>query len=201
MVVFEVCVGMQGAGCWRGTGRNKWSLLGWCLKLRLSLLPGLHPYQHPSHHRCLQHAPLCQWVSGWALGADPCAPHGPPPPGYATQCHVVLLRLLRLLYLFGSIVSFVPVLFHCGVSVPFKSVVVSCFIVPTLFCSTFAVSFLSVLFNSALPYITLSNCNLLLPLRSVPLLVSPAVSIAVCMIPVESNLLAILLLVQQLLAV
>lgn len=86
IMVLEHCVDMQGAGCWWGPGCNKWCLRGWCLKLRLSLLPSLHPQQHPSHHCCLHHSPLCQWVSGWAPGTYPCAPHGPAPTGYANQC-------------------------------------------------------------------------------------------------------------------
>ena len=97
MIVHKLGVGMQGADCRWCTCRNKWCVLRWCLKLRLGLLPGLHPYQHPSHHWCLHHPSLCQWVSGWASGADPCAPHGSPQPGYAIHCPSV---------------SFSPSLFH-----------------------------------------------------------------------------------------
>lgn len=130
---------MQGAGCWWGSGCNKWCLLRWCLKLRLSLLPSLHPQQHPGHHCCLHHPPLCQWVSGWPPGTYPCAPHGPPPPGYTLHCRVVLLGVL--------LICSVPLKFLLHISSVHSS---SCYLIS---------SGLSGLLYSSLPYTIPRDCH------------------------------------------
>lgn len=86
-------------------------------------------------------------------------------------CCALFVSYLFHFYLFCSIVVYV---IHSNL------LLINFSLITALFCSIFALPFLSDLKHSAVPYMTLSNCKLLLPLFSVSLLVSPAVSIAVC---------------------